>query len=172
MVSYTNQHAWCKIIINSDDTILVQGGLFNPLLYSERYVLAPNPIDRMFNYTGSGLPFPCANIAFEGTPNQAQIDISGLFNVVFKYPNSYYLPDARTKIAPSVFLSLSKNNMEEPELVRFELPDPLPLKTLSYRDGRDGPEFYDRIGGLGVHSQEYILRHMADAKVNWKAAMN
>lgn len=170
MYSFNNEHVSCEIRVLSNERIHVKGVLQRPGAYKHRLVIAPRPIDRMFNYHGSGLPFPCSDIAFEKSPNRSIINSSGQFEVEFAYPNSYYLADGRTKIPPSVFVSLAKNDVDEPILVRMELPDLDPLKTLTYRQGRDGPEFYQRLEKLGVQSQEFILRNMADAKVAWNTA--
>jgi hypothetical protein len=170
MYSFNNEHVACEINVISTDRIHIKGVLQRPGAYKHRWVIAPRPIDRMFSYHGSGLPFPCSDIAFENSPNRSPINESGEFEVDFAYPNSYYLADGRTKIPPSIFVSLAKNDTDEPILVRMELPDTDPLKTLTYRDGRDGPEFYQRLEKLGVQSQEFILRNMADAKVAWKTA--
>lgn len=170
MYSFNNKHVACEIEVVSKDVIRIRGVLQSPSSYKHRWLIAPKPFDRMFSYHGSGLPFPCSDVAFEKSPNRYNIDENGSFFVEFKYPNSYYLADGRTKVPPSVFVSLAKNDEEEPILVQMELPDPQPLKTLNYREGRDGPEFYQRIEKLGVQSQEFILRNMGDAKVAWKAA--
>ena len=56
--------------------------------FSKAKLLAANPIDRMSNYAGSGLPFPCYDIAFDNTPNIKHINESN-YAATFEYPNSF-----------------------------------------------------------------------------------
>ena len=69
--------------------------------YKNAKIIAANPIDRMMNYSGSGQPFPSSEIAFENTPNIYKIN-EATFNIEFKYPNSYYMPNGRDKIPPTI----------------------------------------------------------------------
>ena len=95
--------------------------------FSRAKVIAANPIDKMSNYSGSGLPFPCADIAFENTPNLKHITTSS-FGATFEYPNSYYLPNGIDKVPPTIYLIVDDLIIESKEL-----PDLLPLKTLTHR---------------------------------------
>ena len=55
-----------NITINNNK-ILIKGTITIP--YKNAKIIAANPIDMMSNYSGSGLPFPSSEIAFENTPN-------------------------------------------------------------------------------------------------------
>ena len=105
---------------------------------------APNPIDRMTNYSGSGLPFPNPTIAFENTPNYYVVPSSGEIHVEFSKPNSYYGQETQKKIKPSLFVTLHPKQNSDPIFVHFQMDDLLPLKTVYYREARTGPEFYQR----------------------------
>lgn len=137
-------------------------------------VSAANPIDRMSNYTGSGLPFPCARIAFENTPNHARVsDPSGQFDLDFAYPNGYYTLDAYSKIEPSIFVTIEwKDASREQTVVRLPLDDPLPIRTLSYRPNYyKGPHYYAvKSDVIGIRGAEATMRALAEAKVAYDIA--
>lgn len=148
------------------------GSILNPANYASVEIIAANPIDRRMSYGGSGLPFPNAEVAFEGTPNRLTLDPASAasFRGEFAYPNRYYLADARTVIAPSVFFVLTpKIAGAEPIYVRFELPLPseeLKLRSLNHREGRvAGPAFYSRKEDLiGIEGAEKTMRLYGDYK--------
>jgi hypothetical protein len=152
---------------NSDNnTIFISGNVLDPGLYNEMIVIAANPIDRMMNYTGSGLPFPSPEIAFEGTPNMYVIGSDGVINVTFTRPNSYYAIGAE-RIEPSVFVKLNTNKESDPVTVQFKLTDLYPLKSVYYRKEREdlGPLFYEKKADIiGVRSQYEIIKMLEDIK--------
>lgn len=153
-----------------DDKIHLVGKISNPKQYQDKFIIAANPIDRMLNYSGSGLPFPCPSIAFEQTPNYFKIPDDGSIDTTFTYPNSYYIMETHKKVVPSVFITL-KNKNEEPIYYQMPLEDKLPLKTtVTYRpEHKLGPEFYDRKEiAMGIPpSQEWILRNIGDYKARY-----
>jgi hypothetical protein len=167
--SFQNAHVNCVIEELPALELRLRGLVLNPAKYKRVEVIAPNPIDRMASFSGSGMPFPCGAIAFEATPNWINVDPAGdgHFEGVFKYPNSYYTQDAKTKIKPSIFVILTPA-AGEPTFVRLELPDPLPVRTLTHREERGvlGPSFYtikDDI--IGVRGAEETMRRLAAAKM-------
>lgn len=152
------------------------GSILNPTNYASVEVIAANPIDRRMSYGGSGLPFPNAEVAFEGTPNRLVLDPSvGSFNGEFAYPNRYYLADARTLIPPSIFFVLTpKIAGAEPIYVHFELPLPseeLKLRSLNHRDARTSPKFYSHKEDLiGIEGAEKTMRLYGDYKTRYNIA--
>lgn len=168
-VQISNEYVRATLDIREDwATVLVRGSVVSPSSYAKMELIASNPIDRMTTYTGSGLPFPCAGMAFDGTPNYVEIGPSGSFEKVFAYPNAFYAQDAFEKIPPSVFVRLYyKNEQLEPVYVRMELPEPVPtqVRTLTHRQNRYklGPDFYgaktDLIGVRGAHDTMVALRN-------------
>lgn len=151
--------------------IRIQGTVKNPMNYEKVEMIASNPPMSMTNYSGSGLPYPCADVAFDNTPNRQEI-LRPDFNVEFVYPNSYYVSGGTTKIKPSIFFSFLYKSSTVPTFVRFELEDILPLKTLTHRPERTGPEFYSRKADIvGVPpSQEYLLQNIANIKTKYGVA--
>lgn len=170
MVNYNNQYVNCTINnTNKFNKINIKGNVNNPAIYNSMLLIASNPIDRMTNYSGSGLPFPCSDIAFENTPNKHIIESSGLFDIEFFYPNSYYSQGGNTKIISSIFFILESNGNKE--YIRFQLPDMCVLRTLRNRENRTGPEFYaskDYI--LPVANAENVMRSYSKSKIEYDIA--
>tara|TARA_B110000444_G_C18595404_1_gene480450 strand:+ start:52 stop:564 length:513 start_codon:yes stop_codon:yes gene_type:complete len=163
---FNDQHINLKVTYYKDySKIKLTGNVKNPGQYKNIVLMAPNPIDRMSNYSGSGLPFPNNEIAFENTPNRVDISGSGVINTVFTYPNSFYMPDGINKIVSSVFLQLMDKNNEVTH-VYYKLHDMNALRTLINRDSRKNPEFYaakDYI--LPIATAENVMRAYAKAKI-------
>lgn len=156
-------------VVEENDKLTIEGKIINPKAYQVMELFAANPIDRMMNYAGSGLPFPCPFIAFENTPNKLQISASGEIKTTFKKPNSYYTEDTQKRVPPSLFVKLVETN--QPIYIQFALDDNLPLRTMYYRPERTGPDFYQRKADvLGVQSQEKIIRQLEEVKIKAKCA--
>jgi hypothetical protein len=170
---YKLENEYVRLEVKEEDTdvLQIQGTVTNPSRYDKMELIGASPIDRMTNYSGSGLPFPNPEIAFSNTPNKYEIPKDGTVNTVFKRPNSYYAVDTYTKVKPSVFVKLSSPRLVDPIIIKFELEDKLPLKTVFYRPERTGPEFYQRkADSIGVHSQEAILRMTEGVKIKYQCA--
>lgn len=172
---FDNEFVECTVtIIDKDANLELKGHVKQMGMAREVVLMAPNPIDRMTNYTGSALPFPCANVAFENTPNYVIItDPSGTFHVKFSYPNGYYTTDAHTKIEPSIFLKFDwKKADKEPTIVRLPLQDRFPLRTLNYRPGHaKGPQYYAvKSDMIGIRGAEATMKALIMAKVNYDVA--
>lgn len=159
-------------IHNSDDNthIHIKGNVNNPQNYKQMMLIAPNPIDRMTNYSGSGLPFPCSEIAFDNTPNKILIDASGVFSTTFKYPNSFYAQNGIDKIVSSVFFILYQNDNNVVHK-RIELDDWCVLRTLTNRSARKNPEFYaSKDYLLPIANAETVMREYAKKKIEYDIA--
>ena len=168
MFNFRNDYVDC--VVNAGGRqVRVSGNVRVPSAYSKMIVMAANPIDRMTSYTGSGLAFPCPNMAFENTPNHAIIPDSGGFDVQFSYPNSYYTSDTSQRVPPSVFLTLERLGQESIH-VRIDLEEALPLKTLTHRPGRSDPDFYARENIIPPQSAEGVMRSLAFAKIAFNIA--
>jgi hypothetical protein len=169
-VSFANQYVRATMDIAADwSTVYVRGSILNPTNYDFREVIASNGPDRMVNYSGSGLPFPCSGVAFDGTPNYIEVGLSGDFEKVFSYPNSFYAEDRFDKITPSIFVRLFKEG-QEPIFVRMTLPEPVPqqVRTLTHRDNRYrlGSEFYSaKTDIIGVKSAYDTMIGLRNVKI-------
>lgn len=168
---FNNNYVQCHVFIQGDQVVL-QGNVIGLSEFEYVEIVAANPIDRMQSYSGSGLPFPCANIAFENTPNYKKItnDDGGEFRLFFLYPNSYYTEDGITRVPPCIFFVMYKTEKSDPIYIRFELPpmDPiLNLRTLTYRDKpKKGPETYNlKQDVVGICGAEETMRRYSHAKM-------
>lgn len=174
--AFENEYVQCSVetLAGEVPKLHLKGYVKQMAAATDVIISAPKPIDRMTNYTGSGLPFPCAQIAFENTPNMARLtDPSGSFELTFTYPNGYYTTDAFTKIEPSIFVTLYwKDASKEKTIVRLPLKDPLPLRTLSYRPGYyKGPEYYAAKSDIiGIRGAEATMRALTQAKIQHDVA--
>ena len=154
-----NNNLFDLIITKKDNKILVSGSIKNPSLYQSMLIISPNPADRRTSYSGTALPFPSEEIAFENTKNFLEIKKDGKINVEFLFPNSYYTPDGYTKIISPVIVYLDDKK------TIVELDDLCPLKTLRDRV-RGNPSFYGtREFLLPVANAEDVMINYANAKV-------
>jgi hypothetical protein len=128
-----NNYVNCSINITPEGKVAIKGQVINPGFYSLMEIYAAAPINRMTNYSGSGLPFSCAAAAFEGSPNYMQIPTSGVIDVLFLYPNGFNSQDAFSKVPPTIFIKLTPRNGAEDVRVSYPLEDPLPLKNINHR---------------------------------------
>jgi hypothetical protein len=163
---FSDEYTDFSVVYSKDySSIIIKGLVKNKIIYNNIIIIAPNPIDRMSNYSGSGLPFPNYEIAFENTPNIHTIDSSGVFDISFKYPNSFYIPDGINKIKPSIFFIFTDNNDDSFRL-QYELHDINALRTLVNRSSRKNPEFYgakDYI--LPIDTAEKVMYAYSRAKI-------
>lgn len=145
------------ITINNDN-IIVKGTINFP--YKHAKILAANPIDRMSNYSGSGLPFPSAYIAFENTINEYIIKVPS-YTATIKYPNSYYLDNGIDKIPPTIYIIIDNKIYDS-----YILPDRLPLKTLITRQSTSREKFHGfKNNNLPIANQEIIMKSYINMKL-------
>lgn len=103
---------------------------------------AAKPGDRRASFSGSMLPFPSEEFAFQDTPNKGtvQTDVSGMFVIRLLYPNSYY--DRRGNIVhPYVEL----HDVASGRTKRISLGTGAAFRLLDHPLNRSGPNFYSKI---------------------------
>ena len=162
----------CSINITPEMKVAISGHVINPEAYASMEVYAAAPINRMTNYSGSGLPFACAAAAFENSPNYTQIPTDGTINALFLYPNGFNSQDAFSKVPPTIFLKLVPKNGAEPVKISFPLQDPLPLKNIGHRPNHKYKSLFyaykDKV--LPFASAEQTMINYAAAKVKYDIA--
>lgn len=96
--------------------------------------ISPSPITRGYSYSGSGLPFPNADVAYEGTPSvgSVPIDTDGDFSFTIEYPNSYYVRQGTVLIGPHVHLY----HHEKGHIFSISVGESLANRSLSGLPGR------------------------------------
>jgi len=147
-----------------NNNLKIKGSLFNPAIYKKKVITAPNPIDIITSYSGSALPFPNEEIAFENTKNYLEINNDGIIDATFRFPNSYYSPDGKTKIKSPIVLILDDKK------IIYELDDLCPLKTLKDRV-RGNPSFYAiKEVILPVATAENTMYNYSQAKMKYNIA--
>lgn len=169
-MEFENKLVKCNVIIDKMcQYIDISGIIYNKEQYKNVLLIAANPIDKRASYSGTGLPFPCADIAFQNTKNMYVVNNSGTFTTKFTYPNSYYSANKK-KIISSIFFIFEHNDGKE-EMIRFELKDMYELRTLINRESRTGPNFYDdKHHILPIATAEEIMIEYAKLKITHKLA--
>ena len=130
------------------------------------YYWAANPAGYHTSFTGSGIPYPNAEVAFDNTPNRGIIKtIDGSFMIQLYYPNAFYAGLCNVYVEPTVFFQVSKKNSQSPVLA-LKLGHSIPFRSHTYPQTRTGPMFYDRSHLPKGRTQEQILRDSGYPETN------
>ena len=94
---------------------------------------AANPAGISSSFSGSGLPFPNEEVAFENTPNQGMIEIYDVnFSLNIHTPNSYYKNLGKDFVKPVLNLMfVDGNNNSIGGIYKIPLAGFYPYRTLS-----------------------------------------
>jgi hypothetical protein len=157
---------------NEKNAYIVTGSLEYPNFTQKYFVKynASSPPDYNANFSGSALPFPNEEVAFENTPNRGVAQVTnGDFSFVLKYPNSYYTNMGTVYIPPQVRMVLvDKDNKELSSILTLNLGQGVPFRTLTWpnqRNWNNGAMFYDN-QDLPVRTQYQILLDNAYPSTN------
>jgi hypothetical protein len=73
---------------------------------------AANPIGRIYSYSGSALPYPNPEAAYENTTNQGTIllDNEGKFHIKLDHPSGYYVGQGKILLKSHVHFKVSGYN--------------------------------------------------------------
>ena len=117
------------------------------------------------NYSGSGLPFPNEDIAFDDTNNYGIVKSKGnTFSFMINYPNSYYKNLGTVYVPPQIKVRIiDENGKNLTEIYKINLGNGIPFRSLTWptiRKWNDGPLFYCN-NNLPVRTQEQILKDSA-----------
>ena len=153
-------------------SLLISGNIKKPLHIKKVFVKysASNPPTFSANFSGSGLPFPNEDIAYQNTPNRGVVEvINNQFTINLIYPNSYYVNMGSDFVVPLVKLILvDEKNNELSDLEIVYLGEGIPFRTLTWptqRNWNDGPMFYKN-KDLPLRNQYQILLDSAYPKIN------
>lgn len=91
---------------NSNLLVTIAGHLDKSLNGKNIEYIAANSITRGYSYSGSGLPYPNPEIAYDSTPNKGSvvIDNEGDFKFQIEYPNAYYVKQGTILLNPHVHM--------------------------------------------------------------------
>ena len=125
---------------------------------------ASNPPTYTTSYSGSGLPYPNSNIAYENTPNRgAVIANNRKFQFRVRYPNSFYIGLGSLYIEPCVHIKICEEG-EPPKIETIKLGNGIPFRSGTYPPIQPGTKerkdanFYQGRELLPIRTQEQILR--------------
>ena len=171
----SNENSFIKNLnyVKENDGSLVITGTVNINSYNNQYYIkytAANSPTFSANYSGSGLPFPTEEIAFENTENRGVTNIlNGKFSFNLRFPNSYYVNMGTVYVNPHVKIQLfNKDNkpIGTPKIVHLD--EGIPFRTLTWpvqRNWNKGPLFYKN-DNLPVRTQYQILLDSAYPSTN------
>ena len=152
--------------------VLITGNANLSMLGDQYYVkyTAANPPTYSSNFSGSGMPYPNEDIAYENTPNRGVTKvINGKFSFTIKVPSSYYINMGSEFIEPHVKMVLvDKNNKILDQPFVLKLFGAIPFRTQTWpvqRKWSEGPLFYKN-DNLPIRTQYQILVDSAYPSVN------
>lgn len=153
----------CDISYDNNGSVLINGSVKNYSPNSTLIFWAASPPDYRTSYTGSGLPYPNYEIAYENTPNKGTVPIvNGSFTFNIRYPSGYYAGLGSAYVKPHLNLQINSMGKLGPVSV-VSLGEGIPFRLLTYPPipetaPRTSPAFYDVRHYLPVRTQEQILR--------------
>lgn len=143
-------------------TGILKNTLFNLSYRNTLYIKywAPNPPTYNIGFSGTCLPYPNEEVAYENTPNKGVVPvIDGKFSINIMYPNSYY-SDLGTVLNPPL-IKIKICDMDKRPVSQIQtvyLSDNVPFRTLSMPNQwyDKGALFYDN-DKLPIRGQYEIL---------------
>ena len=124
-----------------------------------------------YSFTGSCLPFPNEDVAYENTPNQGTIEIYDInFSLKFIKPNSYYTNQGKVLVKPHVnIMFMTGDNKPLGTIYKIDIDNYIPYRTLSME--RKNVMFYHN-APLPIRTQEEIIRDSAYPEQTMKEHKN
>jgi len=159
---------------NKNKIFIINGHLLNGDYLSHRKIFlkysAANKPTYNRSFSGSALPYPTEEIAFQNSPNNDIIPVvNGKFSFNIVYPNSYYTNMGTLYVPPQVTLVLINDMNEEiSKIQKTNLGNGVPFRTLTWstkRNWNNGSMFYDN-NNLPVIDQYDILKNSKFPVVN------
>ena len=156
----------CKGVIldSGDGEYIVKGSVQTKTNNATLMYWAANPPSYLTSFSGSGLPYPNPEIAYENTPNRGAVKISGgIYQFRVRFPNAYYVGLGSVYVEPCVHIKVCEEGGDG-KINTIKLGNGIPFRSLTYpptQNGtlaREGPMFYKGLEELPIRSQEEILR--------------
>ena len=118
------------------------------------------------SYSGSGLPYPNQEVAYDTNDNKGviEVDNSGNFTFQLKFPNAYYSGLGTNYVEPCFHVKVCDSD----EIHTFQLNNGIPYRMMTYPNHhlRTSPFFYQGRDELPIRNQEQILRDSGYPSVN------
>jgi len=128
MMEFKGDQLSGRITFDPDTLLFTVEGIFHGLKNMPMKYWAANPINRIYSYPGSGLPFPNPEVAYENTPNQGEValDNHGQFTIYLQIPSGYYLRQGKVLLKPHVHFSVPAHN----QVFTVAIADDFPYRSL------------------------------------------
>jgi hypothetical protein len=134
--------------------VRVSGVVLDHVSDGEIVYIAANPANRIYSYSGSGLPYANEEQAFQNTPNKGSITLNNkMLSLKLLTPNAYYKDLGSVYVPPSVFIMYKIN--DKTVTVSIPLSKAIPYRTLTYPVQRTSATFYHT--KLPIRTQYDIL---------------
>jgi hypothetical protein len=122
--------------------------------------LAASPATRGMSFTGSGLPYPSQDVAFQNSSKgNVELDINKKCMIDVNIPNSYYSATMEI-VPPTLWIWFTKDGKKM--ISSIKLCDSIQFRSLTYPTQRTSAMFYNNI--LPIQSQDKILLASAYGK--------
>jgi len=150
--------------------LIVQGKLKSPSPNSKLFFWAAAPPTYGTSFSGSGMPYPNPETAYDRTPNKGVLEvIDGNFTINMKYPNAYYIGLGSVHVPPHINFKICEDNKQD-EYFSVQIDDGVPFRMLTYpapptQKPRTSPMFYYE-PEKDARTQESILLASAYPKTN------
>ena len=163
---YSKQHKCEGVVLDAGQGEFVVRGKVETISNSATIMFwAANPPTYCTSYSGSGLPYPNADIAYENTPNRGAVKSNnGEFEFRVSYPNSYYAGLGTVYVEPCVYIKVCEGDDSKNNVKKITLGNGIPFRMLTYPPSqpktapRENPSFYKGRNNLPHRTQEQILR--------------
>lgn len=145
--------------------LLIRGSLKVPIANAQLFFWAAAPPTKGISFSGSGMPYPNALVAYDRTPNKGIVPIvNGNFEFSIKHPNAYYIGLGSLYLPPHINFKLCAPDQPD-NYFSVQIDDGIPFRMLTYpapptKKPRINAMFYCQ-PEKGVRSQENILRASA-----------
>jgi len=108
ILDFNSQDFSGQVTYDSDSAIYTINGQFGGINNATVKYWAANPISRNYSYSGSALPYPNPEAAYENTPNQGHflLDNDGKFNIRLDSPSGYYVRQGKFLLRPHVHFQI------------------------------------------------------------------
>lgn len=144
--SYSPDHKIC----------VVSGKINEHVANNQISYIAASEADHNSSFTGSGLPFPNKQIAFENTKNKGILLLhNDKFTISITQPNSYYARLGTILVPPQLYIEY--HNGITTRNITVNLKNSIPYRLLTYPNTRVSSDFYSTLWNLPVRTQEEIL---------------
>ena len=120
------------IALTNTGDLLVSGQLKNGMINGTLYYWASAPPTYGTSFSGSGMPYPNALVAYDRTPNKGVVQVNnGQFNFSMKYPNAYYIGLGSLYIPPHINFKACCPGQQD-TYFSVQVDDGVPFRMLTY----------------------------------------